>query len=317
MTDYFKNIDQQVEILKKRNLTIKDENFTKTQLLRYNYYKLINGTYKYFSKNDLENTENKDLYRDGVEFNDLLDVHNFDKEIKKILLSAMLEIERISRSIISYKFMEKFPKPGAYLDPENYPKEKGSFVFVNIDSLRETIDLYKEEQNYNRSMKYYLDKYNSIPFWFIVNFISFGKLLNLYEIMDYKLREDIADEFQKFVEENLENKIDKFLTPSQLQSFLQNAKEIRNISAHDNLILDYSFETIEYFDPIHKKFGIKETDKRNTLFDTFIILQALLPREYFVETKNGIEKNIEELRKKIDNVAFRKIMNSIGYDKFF
>ncbi|MBK1637343.1 Abi family protein, partial [Rhodovulum adriaticum] len=218
--------------------------------------------------------------------------------------------------IISYKFMEKYPDHGAYLNQNSYSRQERSQVKANIASIEETIQNYMEEENYNRSMKYYKKKYNSIPFWFIVNFVSFGKLVNFYETMDYELREDIADQFQLFVEENLGSKIDEYLTPSHLQSFLQNAREIRNLTAHDNLLLDHKFTEIEFFNSLHARYNLQEKEERRKLFSSFIAIQALLPRKHFDDLQVQIKASIYKLRDNIDKPAFDKIMKSIGFDKW-
>lgn len=309
MSKFFKNIDQQIEILKSRNLIIDDIGYAKNTLLRYNYYKIINGTSKFFIDDD------KRTYRQGVDFQDLVDVHNFDKNLKKILLSSMLELERIARSIISYKYVEKYPEPGDYLNIKNYSKYDKSLALVNIDNLKTTIEKYMEEENYHRSMQYYMKKYGSIPFWFIINFISFGKLVNIFETLDNNLKEDICDEFQKIVEDSLGRKIDSYLTPSHLQSFLENARDIRNVSAHDNLILDINLREIEYYKPIHELFNINKDDKKDTLYDTLVILQALLPKETSKELKDDINKEMKKLEQIVDKIAYEKIINTIGFKK--
>ncbi|MFM1539112.1 Abi family protein [Helcococcus bovis] len=309
MSSYFKTIEEQINILKSRGLVIENEEYAKDILLRYNYYKIINGTYKFLIDKETN------MYKKGTNFNDLVDLHEFDKELKKILISAMLEIERISRSIISYKFVEKYPQPGAYLNPKNYDSKDIEYVNINIERMQESIQKFEEEKNYNRSIKYYLSKYNSVPFWFIVNFMTFGNIINIYDTFDYSLKEKIADEFQKFVEENIEKNIDGHLTPSQLESFLKNAKDIRNICAHDNLILDFEFNTIEYFSVIHEVYNIKPSDKRNRLFDTVVVLQALLPKNYYVETEMKIKLEIQRLKENVDESVFENVMQHIGYKR--
>lgn len=47
----FKNIDEQIEILKNRGLVFKDLNLAKRYLLTNNYYNIINGYGKYFQNN--------------------------------------------------------------------------------------------------------------------------------------------------------------------------------------------------------------------------------------------------------------------------
>lgn len=312
MFEYFKSTDQQIDILKSRGLIINDEKRAKEVLLRYNYYKIINATLPFFT----EKSENgKFKYRQGTDFLDLYEVHHFDKELKKILLAQMLEIERIARSIISYKFTEKYPQKNSYLNADNYYNQDRSFIYITIDSIKETIEKYREEDNFNKSINYYMNKYGFVPFWFIINFLSFGRVVNIYEILDYKLKEDIADEFQKFVEGNLDLDMKELLTPTMLESFFKNAKEIRNIAAHDNLILGYDFDDVEYFQTIHSKFGIKKRESRRKLFDSMVILQALIPQSYYKNIAREINSLIEDLRSRIDTRAFDLIMDSIGYRK--
>ena len=93
MFEYFKSTDQQIDILKSRGLIINDEKRAKEVLLRYNYYKIINATLPFFTE---KSKNGKFKYREGTDFLDLYEVHHFDKELKKILLSQMLEIERIA-----------------------------------------------------------------------------------------------------------------------------------------------------------------------------------------------------------------------------
>lgn len=312
MVKYFKSIDEQLKLLKYRGLIIDDEKIAGDILLRYNYYKIINSTLPYFTVKD---DEKKYIYRAGTDFQDLVDVHNFDKNLKRILLSQSLEIERIARSIISYKFVEKYPQKNSYLNVKNFNMQDNRQIKININAIEETIDKYAEEDNFKRSINYYLNKYKSVPFWFIINFLSFGKVINIYETLDYQLQEDIADEFQKIVEENLNEKLEEFLTPNMLQSFLANAREIRNIAAHDNLILDYHFEPIEYFYSIHNKYNISLEDERNKLFDTFIVNNLLLPvnlrKEILFEIKNLLNK----LSKEVDAIAYEKILKNTGFEK--
>lgn len=308
MKRYFTSIEEQINILEKRGLYIPDKKFAKDTLLRYNYYKIINGTRDIFIIDEKNNR-----YREGTEFSDLIDIHNFDKDLKKHLLSETLELERIARSIISYKFVEKYPEKNSYLNPNNFNKSEKDLVLVNIDSITETIDRYRNEENYKRSINYYFNKYDSVPFWFVINFVTFGKLINIYETLDLDLQESIADEFQKIIEENLGEKLNEFLTPSILKSFLSSAKDIRNIAAHDNLILDYRYEDIEYFEPIHLKYGIKKNNKLDRLYHAMVCIRAMLPCNYFDKSKNEINHLFEKLKTEVDYIAYDRVKKSLAY----
>lgn len=304
---YFITIDEQVALLKSRGLIIDDEDLAKKTLFRYNFYKVINGTYKIFTDNE------KSKYYPNTKFEYLIEVYKFDKEIKKKLLGAALEVERILRSIVSYKFMEKHPEKAAYLDYRNFDNSN-NIAKSNILSFEKAINQFREEINYHKSINHYLNKYGSVPLWFIINFISFGKLITFFESLKMEEKFEIADEFERFVEENIEEDIRFRLSPRILKSFLENAKELRNICAHDNLILGYTFELENiYYRPIHDIWQREENEKRNQLFDTFLILQALLPKDQFNSINQSMLKRINRLRERIPKNAFIKVMDSIGF----
>ena len=61
----FKNLDEQIEILKHRGMTITDNNYTKTVLLRENYF-FLNGYRHLFMKRREEND-----YIEGTTFEEL------------------------------------------------------------------------------------------------------------------------------------------------------------------------------------------------------------------------------------------------------
>lgn len=308
MSRYFTTIEEQINILESRGLIIEDKKLAMDTLLRYNYYKIINGTREIFM-DDFK----KNRYRKGTNFQDLIDIHNFDKDLKKLMLSQMLELERIARSIISYKFVEKYPEKNSYLNPSNFDKKDLNLVIINIEHLKETIDKYKNEENYKRSINYYLEKYNFVPFWFVINFISFGKLINIYEVLDYKLQEDIADEFQKIMEENIGIKLETFLTPSIFKSFLYSAKDIRNISAHDNLILDYKYDDIEYFKPIHEKYNFSDNEKLDKLYHAIVVIETMLPYKYYERSKKDLVALFERLKDEVDEIAYKRVVDNLGY----
>lgn len=308
MSRYFTTIEEQINILESRGLIIEDKKLAMDTLLRYNYYKIINGTREIFM-DDFK----KNRYRKGTNFQDLIDIHNFDKDLKKLMLSQMLELERIARSIISYKFVEKYPEKNSYLNPSNFDKKDLNLVIINIEHLKETIDKYKNEENYKRSINYYLEKYNFVPFWFVINFISFGKLINIYEVLDYKLQEDIADEFQKIMEENIGIKLETFLTPSIFKSFLYSAKDIRNISAHDNLILDYKYDDIEYFKPIHEKYNFSDNEKLDKLYHAIVVIETMLPYKYYERSKKDLVALFKRLKDEVDEIAYKRVVDNLGY----
>lgn len=68
----FKNIKEQIMLLRSRNLIIENEEQVEKYLLNNNYYDVINQYSKFFM-NEI------DRYSVNVEFKKIKEVHNFDK----------------------------------------------------------------------------------------------------------------------------------------------------------------------------------------------------------------------------------------------
>ncbi len=79
----FNNIDNQIELLKSRNLRILNEEKTKENLKLYGYYEIVNG-YKNLLLKDT------DTYKDGVTFEHLFSLFKLDSDIKDIVLNITL-----------------------------------------------------------------------------------------------------------------------------------------------------------------------------------------------------------------------------------
>lgn len=312
MKKYFKTLDEQVDLLRSRNLIIDDEKRAKEKLFHYNFYKLINGTRKYFISE-----RGSYQYRDGTTFRELEKLHEFDKEIKKYFLNSILDIERHLRSVISYVFMKHHPESKAYLNPANF-NSNGTLVSANSHTLSKTIENYGEEKNYNKSIKYYTDKYDHVPFWFLVNFLSFGKLVNFYQTMKDKEAYEVANSFTGFLKENAEDAGDYYITNNQFESFIIALKDIRNVVAHDNLLLGYrSEESLEMIGPIFTPWGISNEDKRDYVFDIYLIMQLFLSRSQFRSLTYNLQASIEELKKDVDSKAFKMVMIDLGFPEDF
>lgn len=312
MKTYFKTLDEQIALLKSRNLIIDDEKRAKDKLLNYNFYKVINGTRKYFI--DDQGSYN---YRDKTSFRELEKMHEFDKEFKKYFLNSILDVERHLRSIISYVFMKYHSEAEAYLNPNNF-NSNYTLISANSHTLTKTIESYKEESNYNKSMQYYTSKYDHVPFWFLVNFISFGKLVNFYQTMKEKEAYEVANIFTKFLTENIEQAKGYYITVGQFESYISAIKDIRNVVAHDNLLLGYrSEESLNMIDPIFSKSNISKDKERIYVFDIYLVMQLFLTRSQFRELTYNLQESIENLKKEIGTKAFDMVMKDLGFPEDF
>ena len=94
-TKEFKTLDEQVEILKNKGLTINDVDKTKSLLLRENYF-FINGYRHVFLKSDKQR-----VFIKGSTFDELYAVFQFDRSFRNVLFKNLLIVENNLKSIIS------------------------------------------------------------------------------------------------------------------------------------------------------------------------------------------------------------------------
>lgn len=166
----FKSIDEQIEILKQRGLTIHNEDRAKRYLLTNNYYAIVNGYSKFFQ-------DREDHFILGASFDEIRELYWFDKEIKQILLSGILNAEHHLKSIAAYRFAEESrDEKYGYLDVKNYNPEKLNYDWKLISKLSQILS---SNCNYNNNPIYHsVHSYNNVPIWVLVDFFDFGTLRN-------------------------------------------------------------------------------------------------------------------------------------------
>ena len=92
----FKNLDEQVEILKSRGLVITDIEKTKNILLRENYF-FISGYRHLFMK-----SKRDAKFIPGTTFEELYAMFIFDRRVRNIFFKNLLIVENNIKSLISY-----------------------------------------------------------------------------------------------------------------------------------------------------------------------------------------------------------------------
>ena len=98
----FKNLDEQIEILKYKGLIIKNEAYAKNVLLRENYF-FLSGYRHLFLKSITEK-----VYKPGTHFEELYSLFLFDRRLRNILFKNLLIIENNLKSISSYQLSKRY-----------------------------------------------------------------------------------------------------------------------------------------------------------------------------------------------------------------
>lgn len=302
----FKTIEEQFFLLKSRGLNFENEEKSKRFLLNNNYYNVINCYAKFFMTDD-------DRFIPGTTFDEITQVHYYDKEIKSIFFKSIIEAEKHFKSILAYRFSEKYKNQKyAYLIASNYNNDDLLQVTNTISSINKIINKYKAKEG-NNSIKHYINKHKDVPFWIVTNYMNFGQLLYFYKYLDASLKNTVAKDFSCFLADNL-GVPQIQLTPEALISYLENTLELRNIVAHNNRLLCFTCKGhVHYLPQLHDPYQISNLASKQDVYNVFLIMQCLLSRNQYALLYNTLRSRTNYLNNKLKTIDVNVILNSLGF----
>ncbi len=214
----FKTIEEQLEILRSRGLTIGDESAAKDFLLRNNYYR-VSGYSLTLRKND--------IFSKSAVFQNIIDIYNFDHEFRHILLQYLEVIEVEMKSVYAYEFT-KIHGPAGYLN--------ASF-FTNRTRHEEIIQKAELQKSQRLSHEAYLKHFvnelrQDIPLWAYVDLLTISDISFLYAITEQPIKDAVAHAFG----------LNMTKGASILGSYMHSMTIIRNLCAHGSRIYNRLFE---------------------------------------------------------------------------
>ena len=296
----FKNLQEQVDILKERGLVIKDEEAVKKILLKENYF-FINGYRHMFIKQ-----KGSDTFIDGTTFDELYATFNFDRRIRNIFFKNLLIVENNIKSIISYQLSKKYGyREKDYLNADNFNQDPLRRRQVNdvISKMKRQIRVNGEKHT---ATMHYINKYGYIPMWILVKVLSFGIVSELYAILKYEDQKDIADIYG--------------IDPQTLILFLSIVANFRNLCAHEEILYDYRTQKSIPDFSIHQELNIEKDEDgykygKNDLYALIIMLKTLLNDNEFRNMMYEIGYEIEVLDNKVSIIPIESILSKIGFPK--
>lgn len=263
----FKTIDEQLEILRSRGLTITDEAQAKNFLLRNNYYR-VSGYSLTLRKND--------VFSKSSTFQQIADIYNFDHELRHIILQYLEEIEVQMKSIYVYEFT-KVHGPTGYLDDS---------FFTNKAKHKELLDKANQQKSQRLSHEAYLKHFvkelqQDIPLWAYVDLFTISDISFLYSISDQSVKDAVARTFGLTMTKGA----------TILGSYMHSMTIIRNLCAHGSRIYNRLFEQKPSLNKKEKALLIKNNEGEidNAHFYGFLfIMKRLLPASSFSNLKHAI-----------------------------
>jgi len=276
--------DQINHIKNHYNLKCKNEKLIENYLLHCNYYKL-RGYWLFFEE-----------IKKSVYFEEVINLYEFDKSLRNLILSYIERIESSIKSIFAYHLSTEYNDPHILLNKRLF--ENKSFY---KQSLIQLINNYYNSNEIFAS--HFHNKYDETipPIWVSVELMTLGEISKWYRNLNIDDRKKIAKYYS--------------LKERYLSTFLLHLTEVRNICAHHSRLWNRKiakgfqipsflnlyapnqiykiYHTVIMMDYILGKINIE-----NSLLNEFIklILKHDIPIKYMGFPKNYNIKGLENAR---------------------
>lgn len=225
------SISRQIEKLQSRGLHIDNELAT-DYLSNISYYRLRAYTFPFQDNSDLERDHR--FLRDDLHLIDIIDLYNFDHQLRAIIFEAIEKIEIAVRTKITYAYSLALNDSHWYMD-ESLFKDKqflrNNETIFEYDKLMG--DIEKEVKRSNEDfIKHYFRKYDDPyipPSWMTLEVVSFSTLSKIYQLLKKDtIKIEIARQFG----------LPKFQI---LENWLHALANLRNSCAHHSRIWNRRF----------------------------------------------------------------------------
>ncbi|MCQ2789097.1 MAG: Abi family protein [bacterium] len=231
--------EEQIDLLIKRGLQVADINSAVKTIKRIGYYHL--SSYMRFFQCD-----NKHNFIDNIEFAQIVNLYNFDKELRHITFKAIEQIEIAYRAAISNIMCKQFGSHWFYNDElyiSNLIKvnsDEEEFITQQqqvLNTIQSEIKKKKKNNKYAETfIKKYYEKYSEPqlpPFWMAAETFTIGSLHRIY----YSLK----DCYKKQITEYLGFSSDATFI-ALFSNWLQPICMVRNICAHHSRLFNRIFK---------------------------------------------------------------------------
>ena len=268
MPKEFKTINEQIDLLKSRGLTISDDVLEEAKqfLAKNNYYRVSGYTLT---------LRDHDVFYPGTTFQNVMDIYHFDSELRNMLLWAIEIIEVNIKSRYAYLFSRDYGGLG-YMDPSNFT-DYDSYISL-IAKVNKSITTRLNQEAY---LQHYIkDLKEPLPIWAYVDLFTMTDISKLYKISSESLKKTIAAEYGL-----THNRASEVLT-----NYLHCVTIIRNLCAHDSRLFNRLFITKPDLNKkelklLNKKNNQPENDK---LFSYILVIRRMLIEDEFSVFKSKL-----------------------------
>lgn len=292
----FKNLDEQVQILRQKKMIINDERYTKQVLLRENYF-FLNGYRHLFVNEDRD-------FKPGTTFEEMYSLFLFDRSFRNVIFKYLLVIENNLKSIISYQLSKKYGyRERDYLKEKNFTKAPDKKSQLN-DLLKKMKRQIRVNGSQHSATLHYVSNYGYIPLWILVKVLSFGIVSEMYQILKPEDQEDISDIYE--------------IDSPTFTVYLPILANYRNLCAHEDILYENRTQKLIDDTVFHKLLKIPKIDDeyiygKNDLFALIIIMKQMLLPEEFKNMSMELNNVIETLNYNLHTIKIKDVLERMGF----
>lgn len=237
----FKSIGDQIAILESRGMMTGGN--ARVILLRENYYSVVNGYKDPFLNREAMRSNADDVYLPGTKLEWLYNLFLFDRELRQITFSYLIQAEAALKTATVYSFCERNREPDAYLDrasfcsakdmlvPKSFRGDKFALHANNLNRLMKTLNGKLVIKGSTRPfVSHYLKVYGSVPLWVLANDLTFGNMAHFFQLMKRGEQNSVC---KHLFETTLRFAGDKRITPHEVLRAYDVLTQFRNLCAHD------------------------------------------------------------------------------------
>lgn len=232
----FKSVDEQLDLLASRGLTLGDRAEAREHLRRVGYYRLSGYWYplRESIKKPGQPAVVTDQFVTGATLANVIDIYQFDRKLRLLTLDAIEKIEVSIRFHVGHTL----GRHGAFAhaDPSVLDAEFAGGAVVPPPGVSNWLDSEHRKWLENRTREttrskadfvtHFKKKYGlPLPVWVITELLDFGGLSMLYGGMLQKDRDAIAAQLGLFDRAGVGNS-------GALKDWLKNLNYVRNVCAH-------------------------------------------------------------------------------------
>lgn len=214
----FLTFEEQLDLFSKRGMKIKNREIAIEKLSNINYYKI-----KEFAK-PFEIIKDDNICYENISFEGIVKRFYTDKNLRMYLFDAIEKVEISIKTKIGYVLGKHFG-PDGYIKFNNWCNKNKYCKFYIKDqeiSFNKRVTNYINSRNTSAIKEFIYNNKSKkpIPVWMVMEILTFGDTIKIYELMSNKLRKEISDHYD--------------LESNTFEKYLKNLKLIRNFSAHNS-----------------------------------------------------------------------------------